>query len=360
MESRGVVLILYTELAGYTIASLAALSKFNVEVHLVRWPVNPEAPFQFELSEQIKVYERQSYDEPALIKLTESIKPDLILCSGWNDKGYLAVCKTWFNRIPVVLAMDNKWRGGAKQQLARLISGFTILKTFTHCWVPGEQQKLYAKKLGFPDEKIKTGFYTCDTLRFSEIYVTQHDAKQKTFPHVFIYAGRYYDFKGVVELWNAFIKLKNKSASDWKLICLGAGDVPPVVHPDIEHKGFVQPGQMLEVMKHAGVFILPSRVEPWGVVVQEFGAAGFPLLLSDNVGAKEAFLDEEVNGISFKAGEESAIILAMKRITEMSDQKLLEMGKKSHELALKNSPELWARTLLSLIVNLKSQISNRN
>lgn len=348
------ILILYTELAAYTIASVSALVHQECNVHLVRWPVNSEAPFNFEFDDGMQVYDRGKQTQETLLRLADQIQPDLILCSGWNDKAYLAVCKAWVNCIPVVLAMDNKWHGGPKQQLARLISGFTILKTFTHCWVPGEQQKMYAVKLGFPDGNIKTGFYTCDTQHFSEIYTAQHDGKKKSFPHVFIYAGRYYEFKGVKELWSAFNHLKNETSNDWKLICLGTGDVTPMAHPDIEHKGFVQPDRMAEVMKDAGVFILPSRVEPWGVVVQEFAAAGFPLLLSDAVGAKEAFLEDGVNGLSFSANDESSILSVMKRITELGDTQLLEMGRKSHELALKNNPDLWARTLLSFAVNRKS------
>lgn len=46
---------------------------------------------------------------------------------------------------------------------------------------------------------------------------------------------------------------------------------------------------MTNLMKQCGVFILPSRIEPWGVVVHEFSAAGFPLLLSDQVGSAESF-----------------------------------------------------------------------
>lgn len=348
-QRTSTVLILYTELAGYTIASIQALLDKEVNVHLVRWPVNAEAPFTFSFGDRMHVYERDKHSNEQLVSLSEKINPDLILCSGWNDKGYLAVCKAWFNRIPVVLAMDNKWNGGAKQQLARLISGFTILKTFTHCWVPGEQQKLYALKLGFPESKIKTGFYTCDTERFSEIYSQHRESKSKVFPHVFIYAGRYYEFKGVKELWAAFSHLKSETNCDWKLVCLGTGDVPPLNHPDIEHKGFIQPEQMSEVMKHAGVFILPSRVEPWGVVVQEFAAAGFPLLLSDAVGAKDAFLDEGVNGASFPAESEPDLYAEMKQVTELSDAELQMMGDKSHALAVKNTPQLWANTLLSFI-----------
>lgn len=344
------ILILYTELAGYTLASLRALvHSGNVAVHLVRWPVNTEAPFDFQFDASISVYDRNDYTAEQLVDLAAEIQPDLILCSGWTDKGYIAVCKEWRKSIPVVLAMDNKWQGTAKQHLARIVSRFTIWKYFSHCWVPGREQLVYAEKLGFAKDKIRTGFYTCDVDRFTKIFAETTEAKAKAFPHVFVYAGRYYDFKGVEDLWDAFIRLKAEHPSDWKLVCLGVGDIPPAVHPDITHEGFVQPEKLDTVMRNTGVFILPSRVEPWGVVVQEFAAAGFPLLLSDAVGAADAFLQEGQNGFRFRAHDADALLVAMLSITELPDHHLVEMGRKSAVLGAGINPERWAQTLLSFI-----------
>ena len=38
-------------------------------------------------------------------------------------------------------------------------------------------------------------------------------------------------------------------------------------------------------MAECGAFVLPSRKEPWGVVVQEAAAARMPVICSDSVGA---------------------------------------------------------------------------
>jgi len=344
------ILILYTELAGYTLASLNALAaNRGVHIHLVRWPVNNEAPFAFDFKGDITVYDRKSFSAESLEKLASDIVPDLILCSGWTDKAYLAVCKSWRKKIPVVLAMDNKWMGTAKQHLARLISRFTVLRYFSHCWVPGQQQFKYAEKLGFNTTNIKTGFYTCDVEHFSQVNAQASESKLKRFPHVFVYAGRYYDFKGIQDLWDAFVNLKADYPNDWKLICLGNGDIEPIQHPDIQHLGFVQPDQLGEIMVTSGVFVLPSRVEPWGVVVQEFAAAGFPLLLSNAVGAGEAFLQEGVNGFSFHPSNPDSLLLALRSIVELNDQQLVSMGQKSAMIATTVSPEQWSATLLGFI-----------
>jgi glycosyltransferase involved in cell wall biosynthesis len=355
MKQNTTILILYSELAAYTISCLeAVLKKYaGVALHIVKWPVNNEAPFVLKFSDHLKVYERNGYDETGLRKLADKIKPDLIICSGWIDKGYLGVCRVWKKRIPVVLTMDNKWNGSVRQWLGSVLSPFTVSRYFTDCWVPGIRQAEFAKRLGFKMKKIKSGFYCCDLDLFNSVYTQTGKEKEQCFPHCFIYVGRYYEFKGVKELWSAFVEFKKLHPSDWKLVCVGNGAVPPVNDPDIVHYGFMQPQQLRDFMKGAGVFIMPSRVEPWGVVAQEFAAAGFPMLLSRNVGSSEKFLEEGRNGFAFEAQNEDQIIECLKKITALPDRELAVMGSRSHELAQSISPEGWADTLMGFIATPK-------
>ena len=55
------VLFLYTEIADYFIKCCETLSKNN-EVHIIRWPVNKEAPFVFSFSEKLKVYDKNKFN----------------------------------------------------------------------------------------------------------------------------------------------------------------------------------------------------------------------------------------------------------------------------------------------------------
>ena len=87
-------LILYTEIAGYTITCInkALVLYPDVEFHVVRWPVNKEAPFQFDLNSH-SIYDRNDFTNAQLLELAHNINPDLIISSGWIDKGYVNVCK---------------------------------------------------------------------------------------------------------------------------------------------------------------------------------------------------------------------------------------------------------------------------
>lgn len=340
-------LFLYTEIAEYFLACCKELSKHE-EVHIIRWPVNKEAPFQFQFDEKLKLYSKSDYDFEGLKTLVNTINPDVIICSGWIDKDYLKIAKHYFRKIPTIMSCDTHWTGSLKQRLATIISRFTLMRTFSHAWVPGLIQKEYVLNLGFKEANIQTGFYSCDFNHFSKIYESQKSQKEKLFPKRFLYVGRYYEFKGIRELWQAFIELQTEHSNDWELWCLGTGDITPIEHPKIKHFGFVQPKDLEKYTSQTGVFILPSRFEPWGVVVHEFAASGFPLLLSEAVGAGEQFLDKDKNGYSFKANNVTSLKMAMKSMIAKTDTELLAMGEYSHQKAQSITPEKWVQNLLKL------------
>lgn len=346
------LLFLYSELADYFLACIKKLiSTYNVEVHVIHWPINKEAPFLFTFPEKVNFYDRKQFDLNELKEKVKNISPDFIYCSGWMDKDYLSVAQDYKGKIPLVIGLDTKWKGSFRQYVACVLSRFTINKVFSYCWVPGQKQMKYALKLGFKTEKIKTGYYSADTDYYKALGEKVSDAKQKKYPHRLIYVGRYYDFKGVRDLWDAFIQWKKESNSDWELWCLGVGDIEPVVHPEIKHFGFIQPKDMEPFLKETGVFIMPSKIEPWGVVLQEFAAAGFPLICSDVVGSSEAFLSVGENGYIYRAGDIGKLKKCITEITSLPDSELIRMGHKSAELALKISPETWANTVMSILEN---------
>jgi glycosyltransferase involved in cell wall biosynthesis len=159
-------------------------------------------------------------------------------------------------------------------------------------------------------------------------------------------------------LWNAFMDLQKEAPNDWELWCFGTGDVSPINHPKIKHFGFVQPSELPRYIKDTGVFVLPSRFEPWGVVVHEFAAAGFPIICTDEVGTRTSFTENNLNGYIYKSGDINQLKEVMKKIMNHSDKELFSMAEVSVEKAKQITPEKWANTLLSVINN-KLSINNR-
>lgn len=345
------ILFLYTEIAGYVVACLEKLCELhpNVEIHLVRYPVNKEAPFNFELGNRFFVYQRKEFNLKQLEELTNKICPSIIVCSGWIDKDYLKICKLFYGKCKTILTLDNIWKNTFKQNVARIISRISLLNFFHFCWVPGDPQYQYARRLGFKPNKILSGFYSADYDFFKKNYLENFGKKLDRFPHRFIYVGRYYEFKGIKDLWQAYIELKTEMPNDWELWCLGVGDIDPVEFKGIKHFGFIQPKEMLDYVNQTGVFILPSHKEPWGVVVHEFAISGFPLVCSDEVGAATTFIREEENGYIYKSGDVSLLKEKMKAIILKSDPELIAMGKASSLRSEIITPEIWGRTLLNVL-----------
>ncbi len=348
MKSESSIVFCYLEPSGYLLSCLRAFTDlYKYHVHLIHKPLKGEAPFQLETNSYIHLYDENEYDNKTLITLIEGFSPELLFVGGWNIPKYLKVASFFHKKgVPTVLGFDNKWEGNLKQWLAIPYGYFYLSKLFDFAFVAGQSQKKLALKLGFDSGNVRTGVYSADLAIFNELY---HKNKENSFcgGNYFLFVGRYLKLKGIYELWDAFIELQDELDNDWELVCVGTGEEfeNRTLHPKIKHLGFVQPNQLKEFIKPNGVFVMPSQVEPWGVVAHEMAAVGLPLILSSEVGAKEDFLVEGVNGFEIEAKNKESIKKALLKFMKMSAEEIRKMGEESHRLSKRNSPERWAETL---------------
>lgn len=344
------VAFLYTEVAGYFLACANELSK-DADVLIFRWPVNKEAPFDLSDYDHLQLLDRSEFTQEELEKKLTQFAPDILVCSGWMDKGYVKAARTFKKKIPVVVALDNHWNGTIKQRIAAMISPLYLKRIYTHAWVPGVPQAEYARKLGFRPNHILSDYYCADTQLFDQQYQQTFADKRIFFPKRFLYVARYSEHKGIFEMWEAFSQLQAEHPNEWELWCIGTGDEweNRVQHEKIKHFGFVQPKRLKEFVAQTGVYILPSKFEPWGVAVQEFAITGLPLLLSDQIGAKWSYLKEGVNGFSFRSDSVLAIKEAMFNVIKMNDKELIKMGEQSHEIGMRFDPNQWSAKIRSLV-----------
>ena len=350
-NKRSNFLFLYTELAGYVVACLNLLAEQVDQVSVVRWPVNKEAPFKFHFSDKIKLYDKGDYPADKLDDLIEEISPKVIYTSGWIDKDYNRISKKWKKNIPIVVGMDNKWKGSIKQQLASVFSPFKVRDKYTHAWVAGPQQKVFAKKLGFSEDEILTGVYSADVNLFDAYKRKMVPIKHKKLPHRFIYLGRYVEWKGIFEMWEGFKLLNSDERGDWELWCIGTGECydKKVEAEGIQHFGFIQPEDLYEFMESTSVYILPSKKEPWGVSVHEFAAAGFPLICSKEVGAAATFVEGGRNGYLLENVSPKSIKAGMQKMIDKTDDELRAMGDESVKIAQEITPQKWVDQITGLL-----------
>jgi glycosyltransferase involved in cell wall biosynthesis len=155
------------------------------------------------------------------------------------------------------------------------------------------------------------------------------------------------DVKGIQELWSAFERLSD-DFPEWELHCIGTGDLwdKRTIHPKIVHHGFKQPDELAAHLEDAACFVMPSKKEPWGVVLHEMAIAGLPLLVSDQVGAGATFLEVDKNGFSFQLiGLESAL----RRFISMSSSQKREMAEKSYVIGSNYTPTRWNEACIQFL-----------
>lgn len=346
------VLYLYSEVMGYTTATIQALVEHGDDVSLVYWDKNKLTPISVTLPPAVNALPRSEMTVRSMVRLAEEFNPELIVVSGWMDKGYLlAVAILKMRGFRVITGLDQQWFGGTKQQILRILGGLGLLRVFfSGAWVCGAYQYEFARKLGIKKQDIAFDLYSADvreiTTRRAESFareVQTEDSKK------FVFVGRLEEVKGLRILADAWRKVWSAELN-WTLQLIGAGSLEDELSEidGVELLGFMQPNQLFEKLSSASCFVLPSLREPWGVVVHEFVAMGKPVILSDVVGASSTFMIDGCNGYQVHAGDADGLAEALLSLINASERELAKMGAMSEVLAQRITPEISAASLRSL------------
>ena len=131
------VLFLFTELSDYFLNCINKASENGFEIHIIIYPLNKEAPYNFEIDNKIFLYNRAEFnsvnDFECLIK---KIKPKILFISGWIDQQYLKTIKLTTPNIKKILMIDTTWVGSLKQIMWAIFFKNFFKRYFDFIWVP--------------------------------------------------------------------------------------------------------------------------------------------------------------------------------------------------------------------------------
>lgn len=207
--------------------------------------------------------------------------PDVIFVCGWACELPSSIARSKkLSNIPMVLEMDMPWEWRPRKFAARYLL-WHRLRRFAAVFVPGKSSARYARWLGFPKECIYDGRNCIDILKFRRVR-TNAGVRSG-----FLFLGRRVREKGLDVLEKAYKEYRCNGGT-WSI------DVPD----------FVEPEDVPKVMQAHTCLIVPSRWEPWGVVVLEAVSAGMKVIVSDKVCARydlpvdAVFVSGSINGLS--------------------------------------------------------------
>jgi glycosyltransferase involved in cell wall biosynthesis len=351
------VAVLFSRLSGYMAACLKALKQgHDVELLVFRWKPATAAPFEAQMFDWIDTLrDKDDYSRDSLVAELEAFNPDVILMAGWMDRDYLHAARRLRLRQRgnlVVAGCDTQWRGTFRQRMASVLAFRYLHPAIDVLWVSGERQRLFAKALGYRGDKCWEGYYACDWDHFGKAY----DLAAAT-SRTFLYVGRFVEVKGLDILLDAYRAYRARSKEPWNLICIGSGPLLPMLEKaeGVVLPGFVQPNDLPALMATAGAFVLPSRWEPWGVVVQEAAAAGLPIVCSDVCGASVHLVREHYNGWLFESENAAQLAEIFTRVAALPNEALRPMQAASHSLSKQYTPARWAQQFIDGVERVRGE-----
>ncbi len=344
------VLFLYAEVTGYLMACLQALKQHPLvtEVRIYQALNTVETAFDFSRNE-IPVLDAVGKPAEELWPAIRDYHPDVVFVSGWMFSKYHKLARRLKKGgATLIIGNDTPWYGSSRQRAGALVSPFWLLPVYDFMWVPGVYQYEFARRLGFPKSRIRTGMLSADVDAFSAVQKRSLPAEDSV--KTLLSVGSFLPNKGMQRLYAAFSKLLAGGLTGWQLHLVGDGPLVAQLKPTrhIKVSPFVQPSHMPALFKEAQAFALASERESWGVVVHEAACAGLPLLITQNAGSTEAFVHPNYNGFLFNPASSDSLEQQMRHLLSLPAQTLALMGARSRMLSQSHTPELWAQRLVNM------------
>ncbi|HJQ19449.1 MAG TPA: glycosyltransferase family 4 protein [Gemmatimonadaceae bacterium] len=217
-------------------------------------------------------------------------------------------------RVPVVMRgefsdvasrqatrLRRRLRDAVLRRLYRSVDAFCVI---------GSDARDHLERLGVPSEKLFFSPYSVDSDHFLRLASEASRARSRSRlglrddERVVLFSGKLIERKGVAELLDAIRRAHGRDPRV-RLLMVGDGPLRPLVEQArdamgaqaITLAGFVNQGGLGDYFSAADVFVLPSRHETWGLVVNEAMYFGLPVVTTDAVGAARDLVRDDAGAI---------------------------------------------------------------
>jgi glycosyltransferase involved in cell wall biosynthesis len=249
------------------------------------------------------------------------------------------------------------WKEWVKRQRVRL---------FDAALVGGPAHRDYLVQLGMPRDRIAMGYNAVDNAYFAAAARRWRDRPDgrhglPTAPY-FLTVCRFVPDKNLVRLVEAFARYRRGAEGDqpWELVLCGDGpgrdEVAAAIadsgFADVIHRpGFLQVDELPRWYAHAGAFVLPSLLEPWGLVANEAAASELPLVISRRAGCAATLVPDPpgTTGARFDPLDVAALAETLASIASTTSDSLAAMGRRAAEVVSFWGPGRFAEGVLEAV-----------
>jgi len=283
---------------------------------------------------------------PGAVRRVTSGEPDLVVVAGYAGLTTQMVMRRlrrlrclWVSgghppRIPLPGRCSATLRRFAVRPAVRWRAGIAAI---------GLAAEETYRSLAAPGCIVENIPYCCDLQPFLDV-ADKREGMPARDDVRFLYCGQLIERKGVDLLLDAFVHLaEHHPRTQLTLVGEGPlrasleGRVPQALREQVNFAGFQPVSELPRYFARADAFVLPSRHDGWGVVVNQAAAAGLPLICTGRVGAARDLLVREENGYLVPPESTAALAEAMQRFAG-APQLCRAFGKRSRGLADRLTP----------------------
>ena len=193
-----------------------------------------------------------------------------------------------------------------------------FLSRMNKVYASGQLHKELLKALGFKKEIIMTGGVGLMNRISQPAFEYRSSVKN------FLYVGRLVEVKNLRLLIETFNEMP-----ELNLTIIGFGilenELKAIAKENVIFTGAIDNSELSKWYQKSDVFILPSKSEPWGLVVEEALNNGTPILLSNRVGCAPELLTE-TTGLEFRYDSKEELKKAVHKICDIELYNRLRLG----------------------------------
>ena len=239
----------------------------------------------------------------------------------FNDKTniiWLHGIKNWYNLCIIILSKFFKKKVFVRDEMHQFSKNRTTINNFLNYLffqlidqfidvylAIGTANKKYYIKNNIDKKKIITVPYTVN----NEFFNKKRKKISKNKKTIFMFAAKLIPRKGADLLLESLILLKKYRdfSLNTKFLIIGDGKIKKKLIKlskknnlkNVSFFRFQNQKKLLKFYQNSDVFIMPSRLEPWGLTVNEAMSAGNAIIYSDKVGSNFDLVKKNINGYTF-------------------------------------------------------------
>lgn len=275
------------------------------------WESKDSTKFKEVFLEEINFFDRFGTLNKGLIEIVKS--NEIIVLGGYEKPTYMLLsilCRLYKKKYIIIYDGISCNRLTEKEHVLKKHVKNLMIKYSSAIWGNGVVSKRYFSEVfNYPKEKIYNQYLTIDGKKIKQLGNEKNRIKQElrqkysigNNEKILLYSGRLIELKNIESVIKALSLSQDR---DITLVIAGGGKeekklvkMAKELGVKIIITGFINNQELL--FKHyfmADVFILPSKSEAWGLVVNEAMFAGLPILVSNICGCSLDLVKAGVNG----------------------------------------------------------------